>query len=121
MFSFMKSLALIGAAALTFVPLACQAGETQETPASGAAPQVPGLGGGPARPAPPRRRGAAGGGGRAPPPPNPADASSINSVSSTICVRDANADCGRETKVAAERNRTCVADARPSEHSNPNP
>lgn len=36
MFSFMKSLALIGAAALTFVPLACQAGETQETPASGA-------------------------------------------------------------------------------------
>ena len=33
MFSFMKSLALIGAAALTFVPLACQAGETQEPPA----------------------------------------------------------------------------------------
>ena len=89
MFSFMKSLALIDAAALTFVPLACQARETQETPASGAA--------------------------------NPADASSINSGSSTIWARDANADCGRETKIAAERNRTCVADARPSEHSNPNP
>ena len=43
MFSFMKSLALIGAAALTFVPLACQARETQETPASGAAPQVPAM------------------------------------------------------------------------------
>ena len=52
---------------------------------------------------------------------NPANASSIKSGSSTICARDANAECGRETKVAAERNRTCVADARPSEHSNPNP
>ena len=43
MFSFMKSLALIGAAALTFVPLAYQARETLETPASGAAPQVPAM------------------------------------------------------------------------------
>ena len=102
MFSSMKSLALIGAAALTFVPLACQAGETQETPASGAAPQVP------------TNCGAAANA-------NPANASSIKSGSSTICARDANAECGRETKVAAERNRTCVADARPSEHSNPNP
>ena len=54
MFSFMKSLALIGAAALTFVPLACQAGETQETPAFGAAPQVPAIAAPPPTPIPPR-------------------------------------------------------------------
>ena len=120
MFSFMKSLALIGAAALTFVPLACQAGETQETPACGAAGS--GVGGAAANSNPAKassilRRRAAGSSdcGTA------ANASSINSGSSTICARDANADCGRETKVAAERNRTCVADARPSEHSHPNP
>ena len=53
MFSSMKSLALIGAAALTFVPLACQAGETQETPASGAAPQVPAIAAPPPTPIPP--------------------------------------------------------------------
>ena len=100
MFSFMKSLAPIGAVALTFVPLACQAGETRDSSL--------------------RRRAAGSGDCGAAANANPAKASSINSDSSTICARDANADCGRETKVAAERNRTCVADARPSEHSNPN-
>ena len=52
MFSSMKSLAPIGAAALTFVPLACQAGETQETPACGAAPQVPAIAAPPPTPVP---------------------------------------------------------------------
>ena len=44
-----------------------------------------------------------------------------NASSITICAHDTNANRARKTEVTPECNRTCVADARPSQHSIPNP
>ncbi len=101
MFSSMKSLALIGAAALTFVPLACQAGETQETPASGAAPQVPALAA-PPTPIPPT-----------PVPSNPVPAQSAP-VTPTQTVEE-------KLKLQPSVTELVSPTPDPSEHSNPNP